>query len=966
MLWLLFFASGVTALIFASVWSRYLALWLGGTMQTQTLALALFLGGLALGHWLFGRWADRLRRPLVWFGYVEVLVGLYAFFFEGIQGWAEEVFAALGVMVLGHEALMLLLKVSISGALLLGPTLLMGGSLPLVAAWLQRHGYEPSREVARLYAVGGFGAAAGAWLGSLFLPAWIGLSSAAQMTALLNVVIGFGVAALARRRGGGSKPGPAPAAVAPGVEAEHPVALGWACALVALTSAVAVGLAELTARSFSLMLGASAPVLMSVVLAYLLGTAVGSAVVSSPFLRAIRRERATHFVLVAAACVIGIVLARLEQTAAVYWALRSGLASTEMGYRFHGLLAGGMAVLVLSVPAGLLGAVLPLWLRAETGPAPTLGRRVSRLLTWNALGAVAGLLLTSLVLMPRLGLRASYGVLAVGLCVAAVPTAFMTARPRAILVSTGVVALLVIGSQSGGEGWRQVLTAELFRPRAADSHPAMLAHRREHVRLLFYEDALEGTVSVEQSAGRGGAEETRLRLNGQVWASARNDLARQYLLAHLPMLARPASEDVLVIGLDSGITTGALLGHPVQRVDVAEGCEPVVRAARAFDAVNRGALTNNRVRVWREEGRTFLKLTPQRYDVIVNGPTAPWMAGGGARFSREFYELAARRLKERGLVAQWFPVDEISDAAATLVLATFGSVFPFFEIWDAGRGDLILLGSQRPWSSSQGDWEQVFAREQPRYDLQRIGLRTPALVWARQLASTRTAFAIAGTEPPYETDRFPWLEATARKALFLDSLAGGLFGYDERTWQSALAEPAKRAALAGLEREELRAVFAEFGTINAELDRYLRLRLSARAGAGPVEFTVGGEVMPCVFQPAEWWPPLPVEVAAANDDHTQLRLAEALIHTAPGQWSEGVQTIERILRRTLDAANPERPAWSPGHFLVVAVRTALGQGQPERAGELLALTERLERQPPELRYLFRLWRRATEGGPPAR
>src|SRR5882762_1046019 len=127
----LFFCSGATALVYEVVWSKYLTLLFGSTVQAQTVVLAVFMGGLALGNRLFGARADRSPQPLAIYGYIELTIGLFAFFFNGLYQFADHVFVWLGTGLLDHRGLLLLLKGALSLALLLGPTILMGGTLPL-------------------------------------------------------------------------------------------------------------------------------------------------------------------------------------------------------------------------------------------------------------------------------------------------------------------------------------------------------------------------------------------------------------------------------------------------------------------------------------------------------------------------------------------------------------------------------------------------------------------------------------------------------------------------------------------------------------------------------------------------------------------------------------------------------------------------------------------------------------------
>src|SRR3972149_6027810 len=74
----LFFLSGITGLVYEIAWTRILTLVFGHTVHAVSTVLAAFMGGLALGSYLFGRLADRVRRPLVLYAILELGVGLYA------------------------------------------------------------------------------------------------------------------------------------------------------------------------------------------------------------------------------------------------------------------------------------------------------------------------------------------------------------------------------------------------------------------------------------------------------------------------------------------------------------------------------------------------------------------------------------------------------------------------------------------------------------------------------------------------------------------------------------------------------------------------------------------------------------------------------------------------------------------------------------------------------------------------
>ena len=258
----LFFCSGATALVYEVVWSKYLTLMLGSTVQAQTVVLAVFMGGLAMGNRLFGARADRSPQPLAIYGYIELVIGLYAFFFNSFYQFADAVFVRLGTGHLEHRAW------------LLGPTILMGGTLPLLAAWLQRQSSDGSRWSARFYSINSLGAVFGAGMAGFYLVRALGMVSALQMTALVNLLVGLTAVGLARRQMETVRTEPATRPTS----GSAPNAFHWSCALVALTGGVSMGLEVLASRSLILIFGASLQALSIVLMAFIRGIGLGRAV----------------------------------------------------------------------------------------------------------------------------------------------------------------------------------------------------------------------------------------------------------------------------------------------------------------------------------------------------------------------------------------------------------------------------------------------------------------------------------------------------------------------------------------------------------------------------------------------------------------------------------------------------------------------------------------------------------------
>ena len=953
----LFFCSGATALVYEVIWSRYLGLMFGSTIQAQTVVLAVFMGGLALGNRVFGKRSDHLRQPLAVYGYVEILIGLYAFFFHNWYGLADQVFVKAGTGLLDHRGALLVLKSVLAVGLLLAPTLLMGGTLPLLAAWLQRSGTEAGRLSATFYAINSLGAVAGSFLGGFVLVRELGLLSAVQATALLNVLIGVTAIGVSRRNGD-SKIQETPIVRGNSSDSKTSALTGRRVliggVLVAMTGGVSMGLEVVSSRLLALVFGGSLQAFAIMLMAFILGIGLGSALIATRRAQRWQKSGTTAWLLIMAAAYIGLFVFNMERVTVAYVKARGGLAPTPMGFLYHQILVGGISMIVLGFPAALVGATVPLWIQvlSETGAA--LGNRVGRLLTWNTLGAVVGVIVTGFVLMPMLGLRGSLGLLASLLAAIGGVVAWTEGQKKLAGAGIGVLALLGAVMAVGGENWRQVFSYGVFRYRNGDQIEEALKRRRQYINIRFYEDAADATVSVESSNRPSETNQFVLRINGKPDASTKGDLSTQYLVAHLPLMALPDAKDVFMLGFGSGITGGAVLGHPIEQLVLAENCAPVLRAGGWFEPWNRGVLSDRRTRLRNEDARTVLKLSPQLYDVVICEPSNPWVAGVGNVFSREFYELAAGRLKPGGIVAQWFHIYEVSDDIVFMVLRTFNRVFPAMEIWETLDGDIILLGALKPWPSSPEIFARGFAREQPGRDMKELGIRGPEMLWTRQVASQRTAHAITGAGP-VQSDFFPVLDFEAPKAFYIGRGARDLFDFDERTQQLLLAAPAKNPLFEKFTGQDLDGIFAANATGNLELRGYLRWRFTQPNGDGGVGGPPGEPLFPTLFRTPGSFGRDPILPPDVLPDHAICTRAFARIYADPDHAQASIQNIEDALGRVIAAAgSAEDLNWDPALFAGIAAKALIRSGDVGAAKRLLALGLKVNPRDPKLHYLERI------------
>jgi predicted membrane-bound spermidine synthase len=939
----LFFCSGATALVYEVVWSKFLSQMFGSTIYAQTVVLAAFMGGLALGNRIMGRWSDRLRQPVRIYGYLEIAIGLYAFFFPTFDRLIDRVFVSVGTGIAEHTGWLLALKGLLSAVLLLGPTILMGGTLPLLSAWLQKFSSDADRRSALFYSVNSLGAVVGSALAGFWLVQNLGLVSSLQMTAMVNVIIGATAGLLSRSR------------LIETTDMDEPVSthvnevvasgtLRLAYAIVAMTGGVNMGLEVLASRSLAMIFGSSLQSFAVMLMSFILGIGLGSVWIASPRRRGPSSEKMVVLLLCAAAVWITLLVFNIERWVDFYRIACTGLGRTSVGYVYYELLTAGISLVILGLPAACIGAVLPLMIRARLTGGDSLGNKVGALLTWNTLGAVAGTLLTGFVLMPTAGLRNAFGVLALVLALVALAVTWLSGWRT----GGGLVVLVVVFAGClfafGGEDWRYIISSGVFRAREKEFDPKSMLLRKQHTKILFYEDAADATVSVEEDVnvpGIASAVERGLRINGKPDATAHEDLGTQILLTHLPMLARPGARDVFVFGLGSGISAGAMLSYPVEKIAIAENCEPVVRASQYFNNWNRSVLDDPRTHLWREDARTVLKLSPQLYDVIVAEPSNPWTAGIGSVFSREFYQIAASRLKPGGIMAQWFHIYEMHDGIVELVLRTFNSVFPYVEIWDSGTGDIIMLGSLQPWPTGPDTFRQGFALAGVKADLAQIGITSPEALLARQLASQQTAFAIAG-DGPIQSDLFPVLEYAAPRAFYIGDTSRVLGNFDERTRQQLLAPTRKLTTLRALPAEQVQSIFSEYTTVNSELLFAVRGSFEALK-------------VPCVFNPNSPRTTIPALFGGAVTNATTLNRAAVLMDGTGEQQREAVALIKSVVEAQPLSTNRLAAEWAS-----LAATVALGNGDLEQAAQLTTLALKQDPANAQAAFVARLIERRRQ------
>src|SRR6185436_5481848 len=693
-----FFLSGSSGLILEMLWTRKLGLVFGSTTLAISTVLATFMGGLGLGSYVAGRYADRLKNPVRAYALAEAAIGLYALMIPVIL-WAYPSFNGWMYRVFGDRWLLLsMVRFVGSAGLLLIPTTLMGATLPLLSRHFVMRPWELRRSglrIGTLYAVNLFGAVAGAFFaGFVFLPL-IGVTWTNITAATFNLTLATAIV-IARRR----MPDPDvdaataeerldEAAVAAHLETTAlpppPEVTARARRAVmgafAISGATAMCLQVLWTRSLAVLLGSSVFSFTLILLAFLIGLGAGAAV----FARI--SQRTPHPVLwlavlhAATAVAVGVTYLFTDKVPYIFtWLLQSSSFGVDAILFCQFVLA-----CITVLPATLLmGGVFPLTVRVVTGGLESVGKDVGNAYALNTLGAIVGSFLSGFIVLPRLGLeKGIYAAVLFDLALAAMLFGVAPALPRrhrqagvAAAVAMALLGLVIprwdLGSFSSG----------FFRVSIAREYVYRKIHKRDWKtpELVFYEDGMATTVSVDRWD-----KIYSLKNNGKVDASNDADMPTQIIVGLLPFLfySQPHPPKVALVGYGSGVTAGAITQYPIASLEVVELEEAVYRGSHFFENDNHRPLQNPKVTARVGDGRNFLTQRRDKFDVIVSEPSNPWLTGVSNLFTREYFKLVKTRLAEHGIFCQWAQLYEMAPWNIKTILGTVGREFPYVYVFAA-------------------------------------------------------------------------------------------------------------------------------------------------------------------------------------------------------------------------------------------------------------------------------------------
>jgi spermidine synthase len=760
----IFVVSGFTGLIYESIWSHYLKLFLGHAAYAQTLVLAIFMGGMALGSWGVARYSVRIRHLLWSYVLVEGLIGILAVVFHRTFVFASDFSFASVIPALPSVFWIHTYKWSLAALMILPQSVLLGMTFPLISGGLIRRWPDrPGETLATLYFTNSLGAAIGVLFSGFVLIGAVGLPGTILTAGLLNVALALLVWSIVRRE---TEPAPSlqTALAAP---SDSDTLARWFVIAAFLTGAASFMYELGWIRMLSLVLSSSTHSFELMLSAFIFGLAFGGLYVRKRI--AGIGDPATYVggVMVVMGALAALTLPAYNVTFDfMAWCLGT-FQRTASGYVAFNIISQSIAALIMIPTTFCAGMTLPL-LTQELMRRGAGERAIGTVYSVNTLGAIVGVLLTVHILIPLIGVK---GVIlgGAGIHMALGLSRLLAARrqrPRTAAVALTVSILVFTVTFVTVKLDPRRMVSGVYRTGVATSPPGAV--------VTYLRDGKTATISLVNEH-----EAVVIATNGKPDASvqmgqgkATIDESTMVLAAALPLSMHPNPKRVANIGFGSGLTAHTLLTTgQVERLDTIEIEPLIVEAARkGFVPRISNVFEDPRSHIVYEDAKTFFASVSEPYDVIVSEPSNPWVSGVATLFSDEFYGRVAQHLRPDGYLVQWIQIYETDVGVVSSIMKALALHFPTYAIYNSNDTDILIIATRG--GALKTPDERIFQAPQLRTELDRIGIQGIADIRLRKIGDNRTIGPMLQImAAPPNSDFFPFVDLNAPRLRFMRARA---------------------------------------------------------------------------------------------------------------------------------------------------------------------------------------------------
>lgn len=714
----LFFASGVSGLIYEVVWIRIFGLVLGNTTYAISVIIGSFFAGLALGSFCAGRYIDRIfekpanndtnakqlddqpqnQNKLIYiYAYLEFGIAISALIVGIGTSGIENLLIWLNEHIHYSSGIFNVVRFTASFLLLFIPTTLMGATLPVLSKYIIKEFKGLRSGLGTLYCVNTFGAASGCLITGFFLIEKIGVNATVYTAVTINVTIGILSIVLERcgvfRNSAKSdinikpekqeKTDPAQKSLRSGTKAtrqETPDSgnnnvtkrstINIVLIAFAISGFTTIAYEITWTRMLSSIFLNSIYSFTTMLTTFLCGLAIGALIISRFFKKAknpLMLFGLVEFSIGITGFLLILLFSRLPDASS--W-IASFYSENSRNTTWGGnvCLEFILSFIVMIVPGILIGLTFPLATQITTSNLKSVGRSIGNIYSINTAGGIFGAMITGCLMVPLIGLKFNQVYIAglnvlTGLVLLSIPDRSKITdtlkRPVSKIILVPPLCFLAIGIG---------IFCSLYDIRIWDKTST----------LLYYKEGSAATVSVVRSNDGNRS----LNVNSRYTLGTSKATPLQQRMGYIPLLLHDKPQEVLVIGMGTGITLGAVSSYELtETVNCIEIIPHVVEAAKQFFANENHMINNEKTNIIVEDGRNYILINKKKYDVIISDLFVPYHAGAGSLYTKEHFEVCRERLLTNGLFCQWMPLYQMSGNEFKTICKTFCDTFPFATLW---------------------------------------------------------------------------------------------------------------------------------------------------------------------------------------------------------------------------------------------------------------------------------------------
>lgn len=767
----LFAISGFSGLIYESIWTHYLKLFLGHAAYAQTLVLVIFMGGMAIGAWFASRRGALSPNLLLNYAIVEGIIGILAIVFHTVFTHATDFAYLFIIPQLSSAEAITAFKWTLAALLILPQSILLGMTFPLMSAGIiRRFPNTPGHSIAILYFANSLGAAIGVLVSGFVLIDAVGLPGTILSAGIINLVLAMVVWLLCRSDGDLRQP--VTTTQSSRLKPSSLLLISFLfCA--ALTGAASFMYEIAWIRMLGLVLGSSTHAFELMLSAFILGLALGGYWIKNR----IDRFSSPIMVLGLAQVIMGMLalstLVIYGQTFDFMAYLMKALARTDEGYLLFNLSSHLLAMLVMVPTTFCAGMTLPL-LTYQLLAKGHGEKAIGGIYAANTFGSIVGVIVAVQWVMPELGVK---NVIVIGSGIDILLGVLLLwfagqAMPKVAWAGvTAVAAGLLVSSILWIELDSVKMASGVFRVGEIDKDREVLFAKDGKTASVALSSFDQGRILVISSNGKPDA---GARPSRHLSLDSPSDEPTMRLIGALPYALFPEMKTAAVIGFGSGMTTHTLLTIPtLERVDTIEIEPAMVEAARGFGDLVKHAYEDPRSHIHIEDAKAYFTSQNKQYDVIISEPSNPWVSGIASLFSQEFYQLVGNHIAEDGLFVQWMHLYELDMSLVASVMKALSQHFDDYRIYFSTEPDIIIVAKKK---GQLGELNQaLFEVPELKERLSEISIFSLFDLELRKTGDKVLLDPLFQTYPTQaNSDYFPTLDLGAVRTRYLQSSAADL------------------------------------------------------------------------------------------------------------------------------------------------------------------------------------------------